>query len=161
MTRKILGWVILIIIIGAAGYLLWAKKVGNEVLTYKNVQYGFDFILPATWKGYSIVIDNWNGYTSGPVGDSLAEHGPILSIRHPQWTTNVPRQDIPIMIFTLKQWADLQQDRFHIGAAPINPSELGRNSKYVFALPARYNYSFLKGYEEVDMILQSKPLNTF
>jgi len=36
----------------------------------------------------------------------------------------------------------LQQEKFHIGAAPINPSELGRNTKYVFALPARYNYAF-------------------
>ncbi|MDP1086626.1 hypothetical protein Q6245_30140, partial [Klebsiella pneumoniae] len=67
---------------------------------------------------------------------------PMISIRHPDWTSQNPRQDIPIMIFTLAQWNMLQQDEFHIGAAPINPSELGRNTSYVFARPARYNYAF-------------------
>jgi hypothetical protein len=62
------------------------------------------------------------------------------------------------MVFTIAQWNDLQNDKFHIGAAPIGPSELGRNSKYVFALPARYNFSFLPGFEEVEDILNGKPL---
>ena len=70
-------------------------------------------------------------------------------------------QDIPVMIFTLNQWEDLWQEKFHIGAAPIPPSELGRNARYVFALPARYNFAFPPGYEEVEQIIQSKPLKTF
>ena len=37
----------------------------------------------------------------------------------------------------------------------MNPIELGRNSDYVFALPARYNYAFPEGYEEVDDIIES------
>ena len=44
------------------------------------------------------------------------------------------------------------------GAAPINPSELGRNKRYVFALPPRYNFAFPTGYEEVEEILEGKPL---
>lgn len=64
------------------------------------------------------------------------------------------------MVFSLQQWADLQLEKFAVSAAPIPPSELGRNSKYVFALPARYNYAFLPGYKEVESILQSKPLKT-
>jgi hypothetical protein len=72
-----------------------------------------------------------------------------------------PRQDIPIMIFTIEQWNMLQEDKFHIGAAPVGPSEFGRNNKYVFALPARYNYAFLKGYEEVEKILKENPLKPF
>jgi hypothetical protein len=62
-------------------------------------------------------------------------------------------------VFTLSQWDELQQDKFHIGAAPIGPGELGRNSKYVFALPARYNFAFPEGYEEVDQLLQTNPLH--
>jgi len=62
--------------------------------------------------------------------------GPRLSIRHPQWTQAQPRQDIPILLFTLDQWNSLQKEEFSIGAAPMGPKELGRNSKYVFALPA-------------------------
>jgi hypothetical protein len=73
----------------------------------------------------------------------------------------VPYQDIPIMIFTIAQWNDLQTDKFHIGAAPINPSELGRNNKYVFALPARYNFAYPEGFQEVEQILSTSPLHTF
>jgi len=65
------------------------------------------------------------------------------------------------MVLTVGQWNSLQQNKFHIGAAPINPSELGRNSRYVFALPARYNYAIPTGYEEVAKILQDKPLQAF
>jgi hypothetical protein len=62
------------------------------------------------------------------------------------------------MIFTLSQWKAMQQEEFHIGAAPFGPRELGRNSRYVFALPARYNYAFPAGYEEVEEILKGYPL---
>ncbi len=128
-------------------------------ITYENTQYGFRFFLPETWKDYEIVSDEWEGLALGNTqSDKVVEAGPIISIRHPQWTSQNPRQDIPIMVFTLTQWNALEQDKFHIGAAPIGPSELGRNSKYVFALPARYNYAFPEGYEEVEDILNSKPL---
>lgn len=65
---------------------------------------------------------------------------------------------MPVMIFTLEEWKELSEDKFHIGAAPIGPRELARNSKYIFALPARYNFAFLKGYEEVEKIVESKAL---
>ena len=64
------------------------------------------------------------------------------------------------MIFTLDQWDSLQKGSFHVGAAPINPTELGRNTGYVFALPARYNYAFPAGYEEVEEILKNNPIQT-
>lgn len=40
----------------------------------------------------------------------------------------------------------------------IGPSMLGQNSKYVFALPPRYNYAFPTGFEEVEKILETGPL---
>ncbi|WWS87568.1 hypothetical protein V6B14_18760 [Sporosarcina psychrophila] len=43
-------------------------------------------------------------------------------------------------------------------AAPIGPKELNRNEKYVFAIPARYDFAFLTDYEEVEQILEGKPL---
>lgn len=131
----------------------------NQII-YENKEYGFRFRLPKSWKDYTIVTDKWEGL---PIGDTQseeeAESGPIVSIRHPQWTEKEVRQDIPIMIFTLEQWDALQNEQFHIGAAPMNPSELGRNTRYVFALPARYNYAFPTGYEEVEDILEDKPLS--
>lgn len=129
----------------------------SSAVVYKNTQYGFNFTLPESWKDYSIVNSQWQGVdaTGGTWGT-----GPIISIRDPKWTSETPRQDIPIMVFTLNQWNLLQQGIFHIGAAPINPSELGRNNSYVFALPARYNYAFPPGYEEVETILKGNPLQT-
>ena len=131
-------------------------QANNDSLAYVNPQYGFSFSLPESWKGYSIVNDEWKGLS---IGDStVLETGPTISIRHPKWTNENPRQDIPIMIFTVQQWDSLQNGKYHIGAAPIGPSELARNAQYVFALPARYNFAFPAGYEEVEEILAGKPL---
>lgn len=130
----------------------------NSVI-YKNTQYGFTFTLPESWKDYKIITDEWKGLSLADTNEGeVAETGPLVSIRHPQWTSEKERQDIPIMIFTLEQWSSLEQGKFHIGAAPIGPKELARNSKYVFALPARYNFAFPTGFEEVEKILESNPL---
>ena len=132
-----------------------------NTIVYQNTDYGFEFTLPASWKGYKIVTDKWEGVApGGQEGQQPAATGPMISIRHPKWTKKKPRQDIPIMVFTLKQWEDLQAEKFHIGAAPIGPKELGRNDRYVFALPARYNFAFPEGYKEVETILAGKPLST-
>ncbi len=131
----------------------------QTVLTYNNAEYGFSFSLPQSWKGYTIVTSKWEGSIQDGKGNNLTKNGPELSIRHPQWTEKNPRQDIPIMIFTLAQWSDIQADKLHIGGAPVNPTELGRNSTYVFALPARYNFAFPTGYEEVEEILKTNPLH--
>lgn len=131
----------------------------NSTIEYKNAQYDFCFSLPASWKNYSIVTDQWTGYNPGdPHPEKSGHQGPIISIRHPQWTKENPRQDIPIMVFTRKQWESLLKDEFHIGAAPIGPSELGRNHKYVFALPARFDYAYPTGFEEVEQIVRNNPL---
>lgn len=127
-------------------------KIGPVV--YENAIYGFRFYLPETWKGYSIVEEKWEGLSNG----ELVETGLRLLIRHPDWTDDNPRQDIPIMVFTLKQWDALCKEEFSVGAAPIGPSKLGSNSAYVFALPARYNFAFQTGFEEVEEILKTNPL---
>ena len=129
-------------------------------VVYQNEQYGFTFTLPEEWNNYTIVTAQWDGSAVTNGSEQTVTTGPQLSIRDPRWTEAHKRQDIPIMIFTLDQWNDLQQDKFHIGAAPIGPSELGRNNKYVFALPARYNFAYDDGYEEVETILADNPLQT-
>jgi hypothetical protein len=156
---------------------------GTSSIVYENTQYGFCFTLPGSWGGFSIVTDEWKGIPIGdstgepagehsvepsgeisgepsgePSEDGAVETGTIINLRHPLWTEENPRQDIPIMILTIDQWNSLENGTFHIGAAPIGPTELGRSNKYVFALPARYNYAFPPGYEEVELILEKKPL---
>jgi beta-N-acetylhexosaminidase len=126
---------------------------------YRNTDYGFTFDLPSTWAGYTIVTEEWKGVilqADGTSGPSVS--GPEILIRHPKWTPSEPRQDIPIMVFTLSQWEQIQQEGLSVGAAPIPPTELGRNGRYVFALPARYNFAFLTGWEEVETIIEGHPL---
>jgi len=131
----------------------------DGTILYQNTQYGFDFVLPVSWQGYTIVNEEWEGTAiTGPSQGKVVSQGPRLSIRHPQWTQAQPRQDIPILVFTLDQWNSLQKEEFSLGAAPVGPKELDRNSKYVFALPARYNFAFPTGFEEVEDILAGNPL---
>ena len=130
-------------------------------LEYHNSEYGFTFTLPSSWQGYSVIASNWTGTVSDPVkGDVPSTQGPLLSIRHPLWTEQSPRQDIPIMVFTHAQWQAVQRGAFLVSAAPVLPRELGSNASYVFALPARYNYAFPTGWQEVDAILATQPLHT-
>lgn len=146
----------------APGSSLGSAPRGDAAVEYRSAEYGFRFSLPTSWQGYTTVAGTWTGYrVDASQGDVPAAQGPEILIRHPSWTVEAPRQDIPIMVFTLEQWHALEQGTYHIGAAPMNPSELGRNGRYVFALPARYNYAFPQGYEEVEHILQGQPLQAF
>ncbi len=138
-----------------------APPIPSGPIEYHNAAYGFTFALPPGWRGYSIVVGNWTGTVNDPTrGDVPALQGPLISIRHPLWTEQNPRQDIPIMIFTRAQWDALQRGEFLVSAAPVPPSELGRNASYVFALPPRYNYAVPAGWQEVETIIASRPLRT-
>ena len=86
----------------------------------------------------------------------MVESGPMITIHHPDSTPENPRQGIPIMVLTVSQWEAMLAQEWHIGAAPVFPMEIGRNSQYVFALPARYNYAFLEGWEEVEEIFRDQ-----
>ncbi|MEH7115700.1 hypothetical protein V7124_25560 [Neobacillus niacini] len=133
-----------------------SNKNETDTILYENTEFGFTFSLPKSWGEYQIVQESWEGISSNQ--NEIIENGPILLIRHPGWKEEKPKQDIPIMIFTLNQWASLGKEEYHIGAAPIGPTILGQNNKYVFALPARYNFAFLEGYEEIETILENNPL---
>lgn len=163
MKKILIALLVLVIII--LSYVAMHKPAmapAPSTIAYQNSEYGFSVSLPENWQGYTVSTDTWTGNKiNGDVGDVAYTTGPLISIHNPKWTAETPYQDIPIMVFTLSQWDELSQEVFHIGAAPIGPSELGRNTKYVFALPARYNYAFPPGFEEVEQILQSKPLKAF
>lgn len=135
------------------------QVANNNSVVYTNNEYGFYFNLPESWFGYSIVLQNWSGFLIDDSNQKFS--GPEILIRHPLWTEENPRQDIPIMIFTKDQWALVKQEKLSVGAAPIIPSELGSNNNYVFALPARYNFAFLTGFEEVQQIIDNKSLHSF
>jgi hypothetical protein len=135
-----------------------SQTTTNQSITYVNTQYGFTFTLPESWQGYTIINSTWNGTRTDSSSDKKEVTGPEIIIRNPLWTSEQPRQDIPIMVITFEEWDLMQKGEIAIGAAPIGPSELGKNSEYIFGLPPRYNFAYLPGYEEVAEIIASNPL---
>ncbi|MBU6500999.1 MAG: hypothetical protein KGJ89_02635 [Patescibacteria group bacterium] len=128
--------------------------VKDSNVQYVNSQYGFSIPLADSWKGYSILEKNWDGWSTDGAGDNTpTTHGPLIILRHPDWTDSTPREDMPIMVFTPDEWNLVFQEKLAVSAAPIPPSVLGQNSKYVLALPARYNYDSRIGWEEVDNLV--------
>jgi len=87
--------------------------------------------------------------------------GPVVTIRNPHWTEQQPWQDIPIMVFTIEQWKLVEDGALIVSAAPIGPGEIGRNCRYVFALPPRYNYADVEGIEEVNVLMRTQPLHAY
>lgn len=134
-------------------------------ITYVSNAYGFTFSLPADWQGYTIVTSTWTGTVEGacPAKGCPSVTGPEVLIRNPKWTTADPYQDIPILVFTHSEWnaVSTTSPMLVVSAAPIPPSELGENAKYVFALPPRYDYAYPNGWQEVESIIASNPLRAF
>ncbi len=125
-------------------------------IVYRNSQYGFCFRLPASWRGYSVLTRSWSGSAMDNSGKSIT--GPELVLRNPNWTEAVPWEDIPIMIFTPAQWKHAANGGYTFGAAPIGPGEMAHNRRYVFALPARWNFDLANGFEEANQLIQDRAL---
>ncbi len=155
---------VLLLLVGVASYggFWWWQQINiarnDEVLLdvpvltnhttqnqadYRNSDYGFSISLPADWKGYEVQSTTWSAGKLDSAGNYKAntETGPEIVIKHPQSSVNA--EMIPVLILTPAQYA---QEDLSYGAAPVPPSKLGQNSKYVFLLPARYNF----GYNPVD-----------
>jgi hypothetical protein len=113
---------------------------------YVNRDYRFRVDLPASWAGYSVITRNWEGDPSGI-------RGPLLLIRHPKWTEDDPREDVPIEVFAYSEWGRIQSEKLIVSAAPFPPGEIARNRKYIIAEPPRWSSDELNGVEEVGQIL--------
>jgi hypothetical protein len=121
-------------------------------LIYHNHKFGFCLALPSDWAGFKVLTAGWSGN-----GNGEGESGPKLVIRNPRWTKKKPYQDIPILVFTPAQWRAIENGEFNVSAAPIGPSELGRDGKHVFALPPRFaGFDDAVGTDEVLQLLKQK-----
>jgi hypothetical protein len=129
------------------------KAQPAKSIVYKNKKYRFRFSLPRSWKGYALIVEQWHG--------SSDQKGPEILIRHPLWTAANPHQDIQVMVFTLAQWELIDQGEPVVSAAPVGPGELGRNAKYVLAVPPRYSAADLVGCDDVIEIMQQNSLHPF
>src|SRR5580704_11058574 len=105
-----------------------ANADGHNIGAVEHVSpYGFCFSLPNDWGGFSIVQKPWEGYRSCVKGSCPVTQGPQILIRNPKWSAGKPYEDIPIMVFTSRQWLSVRQGTFLVSAAPFPPSELGHN----------------------------------
>lgn len=165
-SKSIVWGVVIILIVLVGGYFAVMKKpVGTpapvtstpQTQTYTNDQYGFSIDLPATWKGYTVLVTGWEGRDVSGADSSgkVTENGPIITLRNPAWTTANPTEDMPIMVFTSAQWDQVVNEKIGVSAAPIPPSTLGKNSKYVLALPPRYNFDYKADWQEVDTLVHT------
>jgi hypothetical protein len=100
-------------------------------LCYHNARYDFTFFLPATWHGYSVLVQRWT-----PAYSTKPEHGPMVVLRHPRWKAGHPYHDIRILVFTRSQWQADMQGNLSIGAGGVE-FELVHNNNYVFATSSR------------------------
>ena len=129
------------------------KAQPAKSIVYKNKRYRFRFSLPRSWKRYAMIVEQWHG--------SSDQKGPEILIRHPLWTAANRHQDIQVMVFTLAQRDLIGQGEPVVSAAPVGPGELGRNAKYVFAVPPRYSAADLVGCDDVIEIMQQNSLHPF
>ncbi len=131
--------------------------------TYRNDQFGFYIALPDSWKGYTVNqikediydVSGLPGQGKTKTNNGVVDSFQLIELHHPLDTAQNPREVMPIMIFTPTQWAHIQNEEWSVGAAPIPPSLLGQNSKWIMALPARYNYDYKTGWEEVDQLVHT------
>lgn len=117
-----------------------------QTLEYRNTNYGFFVPLPESWRGYTVNEQVKDGYKQ-------------INIVHPLSTKENPRMDVPIIVVPIATWNTWyppghEQDGQHPFAAPVPATERARNNTYVFATAPRYNFSYLPGFEEVDLIVQ-------
>ena len=126
------------------------KHSSGLPLRYHNAPFDFTFFLPAGWQGYSVLAQQWGPNQTDVMA---SEYGPIIVLRHPQWKTNNLYQDIPIMVFTRKQWGEEKQGKFFPYAGGMI-SEMWHNRKYVFGIYSRYDADdSVKGWKEADDII--------
>lgn len=119
-------------------------RENRENYNYVNSEYNFQLTLPASWKGFTVIL-------------GTVQFGETVTLRHPNWSKENPYMDIPILVYPIEQWKTWEANNFkgYLTAAPIGPTERGRNARYVFATAPRYNYSFETGWEAVDTIVES------
>lgn len=130
----------------------------NREIYYNNNIFGFAVGLPSSWDGYTvnrIKDDIYDATGKTKTNNGVVGSFEIVELHHPLETAENPREDVPVYIFTSTQWENIQKGEWSVGAAPIPPSLLGQNSQWIMALPARYNYDYKTGWEEVDQIVHT------
>ena len=124
-------------------------------IVYRNLKYDFTFYLPAEWRGYSVLMQQWREEPRpsdiGWIGSTNL--GPVFVLRHPKWRQDSPYQDIPIRVFTREQWDGGGKGPPIMDAGGVE-DEVAHNAKYVFAVHSRFNTTeWLTGWQGAGAIV--------
>ncbi len=158
MKSKLILCLVLVLSGGLFGCSTTQNHPSGLPIRYHNTQYDFTFYLPESWKGYSVLTDQWEGitYLEKEDKDAVLARGPIILLRNPQWKTNKPYQDIPIYIFTRQQWDDDKSGKLSAEGAGGIIYELWHNDKYVFGIHSRFNANdSVPGWDEAQNIVNT------
>jgi hypothetical protein len=142
-----------------SGVLLGCSTTQNHPaglpLRYHNAPYDFTFYLPASWKGYSVLTQQWEStIESADYQKQIGtERGPLIILRHPQWKASEPYLDFSIHVFTRNQWELEIKGRIAVDAGGLE-NEIAHNAKYVFAISSRFDWDELKGFKEAGRIVE-------
>jgi hypothetical protein len=131
---------------------------------YHSARYDLTFYLPASWRDYSVSVQQLDDERYSPAEDRqvIVGHTPMITLRHPQWQASAPYQDIPILVFTRAQWDALHHGELwpSIFAGGVM-DELWHSRRFVFAMSSRYNAADeVRGWKEVaDIVEQNRAAN--
>jgi hypothetical protein len=114
----------------AAGCSVFRGPDSSPVI-YRNAQYGLEFSLPSSWRGFTAAVEEVSTFNDKP------EPVAVITIRHPHWRKNTPWQDIPIVVFTRAQWQAHLNEYLYAGGTV---DEIEYNSTYVFAIWSQFNW---------------------
>ncbi len=156
MKPKLILCLALVLSGGLFGCSTANHQLSGLPVRYHNAQYDLTFYLPTDWKNYSVLLQEWGGetYLLKEDKDVVLAHGPIIVLRNPQWKTNNLYQDIPIYVFTRRQWDDIHLGKYDAAGAGGVIYELWHDDKYVFGMHSRYNSDdSVNGWKEVQDIV--------
>lgn len=124
MTRRLLTFLfMLVFILSISSCSLTVEKDKSELrkpasnvsdadlIIYKNTNHGYSLAIPGEWEGRYILEE----------GQDVTRFI-YKSIQHPEYRSNI----FAVSVYTLKQWEKVKDE-------PDYGSEIGRNSKYVYA----------------------------
>ena len=147
---------VILLLASGCGNMGVTRHLSGLPLLYHNKHYGLAFCLPASWQGYSVLAEQWEGETYVLAKDELliTERGPIIVLRHPEWRDDRPSQDIPLLVFTRRQWQAMREGKFSVGVGGVW-EEVMHNSMYVFAISSRFNANdSLSGWQEATHLVE-------
>jgi hypothetical protein len=123
-------------------------------IEYINDDYHFAIYLPKKWEGLQLIKEQTTGDQKwDELFSKIDTDYAVINIRHPQWTKELPYQDISFVIFKKEQWNNNLNTATNGNFDVLPRFVTGGGYNFVICInPAAYKET-LKGYNEVLKII--------